>query len=58
MQIRLTGQGNTFTANAESTDNESPREYRVTNYSLGAGLSFFQLNIVQLLQMEESFQKT
>ena len=40
-ELELTGQGNLFTANVESTDNQSPREFRVTNYSLGAGLSFF-----------------
>ena len=41
MQVRVTGQGNMFTTNVESTDIESPREFRVTNYSIGAGLSFF-----------------
>ncbi|MBT6325132.1 MAG: hypothetical protein HOJ35_04130, partial [Bdellovibrionales bacterium] len=40
VSLTLSSEGNTFTSSSESTDNESPDEIRVTNYSLGAGLLF------------------
>ncbi len=38
--LTLSSEGNTYTSSSESTDNESPDEIRITNYSLGAGLLF------------------
>lgn len=40
VSLSLNTEGNTFISSSESTDNQSPDEVRITNYSLGAGLLF------------------
>ena len=44
-ELELTGQGNLFTANVESTDNQSPREFRVQIILWVQDLVFFQQEI-------------